>query len=224
MRKKILTGVFVMLLPLLLILPGFFIKVQIVCKSQLGGCPAEIDENLRKLDGKSIFVAKRQIKKELKSYFLMSEYSTQFKLPNILRVNLIVKKPIFAIRNISTNTYGLVNKDGIVLAQSNTNSLPVVFVKEATPMVGQTVSSSDLFALNLIDGVFKMYQIGSGFVEERTLLVELPGGVRVIFPLEGADRDLLLGSLRLIYPNVQNDSGGSNYSQIDLRYKNPILR
>jgi hypothetical protein len=55
------------------------------------------------------------------------------------------------------------------------------------------------------------------------LLVELPGQIRVIFPLEG-DSDILLGGLRLIYSKIKEDGNLAGYSQIDMRYKNPVLR
>ena len=53
---------------------------------------------------------------------------------------------------------------------------------------------------------------------EATLTVELPTAVRVIFPLEESrDKDVLLGTLRLIYSQVTD-------RQIDLRFKNALLR
>jgi hypothetical protein len=68
-----------------------------------------------------------------------------------------------------------------------------------------------------------MYQVRDFTVQDDSLLVELPGQIRVIFPLDG-DSQILLGSLRLIYSKIQNEGNPEKYSQIDLRFKNPVLR
>jgi hypothetical protein len=69
-----------------------------------------------------------------------------------------------------------------------------------------------------------MYQIDTGEVQNDTLLVELPGQIRVILPLEDADSQLLLGSLRLIYSTIEGGTNKNLYKEIDMRYKNPVLR
>ena len=61
-----------------------------------------------------------------------------------------------------------------------------------------------------------MYQVNKGEMINSGLVVELPTRVRVILPLEGSV-EILLGSLRLIYSQVTD-------KEIDLRFKNPILR
>ena len=67
-----------------------------------------------------------------------------------------------------------------------------------------------------------MYQVNVGNIENDSLLVDITPKVRVIFPLEG-DYKVLLGGLRLIYTKITTDYSGI-YSQIDMRYKNPVLR
>ena len=96
--------------------------------------------------------------------------------------------------------------------------------EESQPLqkVGETVSTHDLFALNLILGVNEMYQVLYGTITNDALVVDIPPSVRVIFPLEG-DSEVLLGGLRLIYAKVTADYLGT-YSQIDMRYKNPVLK
>jgi hypothetical protein len=69
-----------------------------------------------------------------------------------------------------------------------------------------------------------MYQVGLSEMQNGTLLVELPGQIRVILPLEDADSQLLLGSLRLIYSTIQSGENKNLYDEIDMRYKNPVLR
>jgi hypothetical protein len=222
--KKIILPVFLSLLFLAILFPRFFIKVRVECKSQSGGCPSSVTDQLSRQNGKSIFLAEREIKKNLKSNFLVSAFTLQFKLPNILRVDLIIKKPVFALKSVSSEAFDLVDADGYVLETSGETSLPKVIKNENIPGVGEKVSDKDFLALQLTDGAYKMYQISSSTIEGDTLLVDLVGPIRVLFPLVGADRELLLGSLRLIYSNIQNREGGVLYSQIDLRYKNPVLR
>ena len=89
--------------------------------------------------------------------------------------------------------------------------------------VGSSVSAQELFALELIQGIWQMYQVGLGELKDDGLVVELPGRITVIFPKEG-DKDILLGEVRLVYGKVENIDTLGKYSQIDLRFKNPVLR
>lgn len=223
MKKIILPATFLILL-LAIFLPRFFIKVKIDCRTQYGGCPGEVIDQIIPFEGKNMFYANRELKKKLKSNFIISAFSVQFKLPNILRVDLIIKKPIFALRSVTAGTLALVDKEGMILALSEETILPEVSVNGELPGPGERVADTHLLALELMQGVYKMYQTRTSTIEGDTLLVELPGSIRVIFPLVDADREMLLGSLRLIYSGIKSGEGGALYSQIDLRYKNPVLR
>ena len=180
-------------------------------------------EEMGAFNGMSIAKAKKEIKKKLSTDPLVSNFSIQYKLPNVLRVDVVVKSPIFSLKSSLSGKYASVSEGGTVLVVADNSSLPTVNIEGDVPGVGQTVNDKYLFALKLIDGVNEMYQINKGVVEGDTLLVDLPGGLRVIFPLVDADRDLLLGSLRLIYSNIQKE-GTFSYSQLDLRFGNPVLR
>jgi len=171
-----------------------------------------------------MFFAKRELDKKLESNLLVSAYTIQFKLPDILRTDIIVKKPIFALKNISSGKFSLVDDEGTVLFVSKETNLPTAEVNYNLPLVGEKISDESLFALELISGLSKMYQVNTGTIDGETLLVDIPGSIRVIFPLVDADRDYLLGSLKLIYSNIRDDNGRLLYSQIDLRYKNPVLK
>ena len=213
----------IVLFVLVLILTPFFIKVRIECKSQYGMCPTETSTKLFLLNGKSLFQAKNNVSKILKKDFLVSAFSTQFKLPNILLVNVIVKKPYFAIKNTNLGNYELVDQKGTILEIADSTSLPTILVSEESQKVGETISEADLFALNLIAGINQMYQVGYGTITNDTLVVDMDTGVRVIFPLEGEDSEVLLGAFKLIYTKVSTNYLGI-YSQIDMRYRNPVLR
>lgn len=220
--KKYIIPFSLLLLALCIIIIKFTVSVQISCHSQYGDCPPEIKDQLLLLNGKNMFVAEKDSKKWLKSNLLVSEFNTQFKLPNVLKIDVIVKKPLFALQN--AEGYALIDKEGVVLVQTKNTILPSVVINKNLPQIGDKIDSISLFALELIEGVYKMYQVKVGYIEENALLVDLTGQTRVLFPLVGADRDTLLGSLRLIYANIQSPENGTVFSQIDLRYKNPVLR
>jgi hypothetical protein len=222
--KKILTLILIFVILLLIFLPQFVIGVNIDCESQYGECPQSVLDKISTLNGKKLVNAKKKLKEVLKSDFSISTYSFRFKLPNIIHVELLVKKPIFALKNLSSDVITLVDKDGQVLESVLSSALPTVTTDEALPAVGQRISDKNLFALGLMNGVYQMYQIESGKIQGETLLVDLAGPVRVIFPLVDANRDILLGSLRLIYSNIKGSEGGSLYREVDMRYKNPVLR
>jgi hypothetical protein len=226
MTKKFLHLLIIVFVVLLFLAPffitQFIIKVKIECRSQFGECPLEVNSKLQTLNSKNLFSANKEAKKYLKEDFLVSDFSIQFKLPNVVLVNIIAKKPYFALKNASTGKFELVDQKGLVLNFADNSGLPTVITPEPFKKVGETVDARDLFALNLIAGVNEMYQVLYGTITNDALVVDIPPGVRVIFPLEG-DFEILLGSLRLIYAKVTASYLGV-YSQIDMRYKNPVLR
>lgn len=222
--KNILAVTGIGLVLVVLVVSPFFIKVRVDCRSQYGDCPPEVLSELNSVNGKSLFSARNQIKKILKSDFLVSNFSYQFKLPDLIQVDLIVKKPVFALKSTLSSQIALVDKDGVILEVADNSTLPTAIVSLALPKVGQKVDSNTFFALALVGGIFQMYQIDTGEVQNDTLLVELPGQIRVILPLEDADSQLLLGSLRLIYSTIQSGENKNLYDEIDMRYKNPVLR
>jgi hypothetical protein len=85
-----------------------------------------------------------------------------------------------------------------------------------------------LFPGNLLYRLESYYQLTQRLIADDSLIIELDDSIRVIFPLEG-DGQLLLGALRLV--NSQLNSGAkdstimkSMVKEIDLRFKNPVLR
>ncbi len=200
----------------------FFIKVTAECESQYGNCPADINSGLQSLNSKNLFDARQKANSYLKNNFLVSDYSIQYKLPNVMLINIIAKKPYFAIKDSSSGKIMLIDQKGIVLAESENSGLPMVEVADSLKKIGEEVDRKNLFALNLISGINEMYQVRYGMIANDALTVDIPHGLRVIFPLEG-DSEVLLGGLRLIYAKVTADYLGT-YSRIDMRYKNPVLK
>lgn len=221
--KKIAVYIITVSIVLIVVCFPFFAKVQIKCQSQYGSCPEEIVSKLNLLNGKSLFFAKKSASNIIKSTFIVSDYSMQYKIPNTLQLDVLIKKPKFTIKSGISNTYALIDQSGIVLGLSGNSTLPDIVINSDLPKVGTKVDEKTLFALDLAGGVFQMYQVRDSVFADNTLLVELPGQIRVIFPLEG-DYKVLLGSLRLIYSKLQSDSNTAKYTQIDLRFKNPVVR
>lgn len=205
----------------LLILP-LIIKVKIVCTSQYGTCPDSIESGVTNKTPLSLYQSQNKINKFLKSQFMVAAFSTQIKLPDILIVNIIIKKPSFILKN-ETGLEISVGQDGKVLGSTKDSTLPEVDVTGNLKKDGETIDQEQLFALNLISGVNEMYQVRVGQIQDNTLVVELPMGIRVIFPLNG-DSQVLLGSLRLIYSKIESENQNTRYSEIDLRFKNPVLK
>lgn len=222
--KKIILPVAALAFIALIFAPGFLIKVQVACKSQYGECPPQVVEKIGPVNGKRMYWARRELKKTLESDFLVSAFTIQFKLPNILKVDTVIKKAVFALKDKGSGNIALVDKEGTVLAYAASTVLPMAMVAESLPPIGDLVSGRNLTALILMQGVFKMYQTATGYIEGDTLVVDLPGAIRVIFPLAGFDTDKLLGSVRLIYTNIRDNQQEKTYSEIDLRYRNPVLR
>lgn len=224
--NKRLIGLIAVILPILALIPSpFVIKIaKIECSSQYGPCSDDIEVNTQKVIGKSLFSAKSNIKKELKNNFEIERLGTQFNIPSTLKVFVVIKKPSFALKNEAVEKVILVDWEGNAVATASDSSLPTVITTDDLVKPGEKVDENKLTALKLIAGIYQMYQVTSGITEGESLKVELPSGLGVIFPLQTeTDVDLLLGSLRLIESKIESDSPGK-FREVDMRYKNPVLR
>lgn len=204
---------------------------RIVCQSQFGPCNVSVLGLINNVENgeKSL----NDVKKELQGIFansaLISDYSLHFQFPNIIEVNLLERKPEYAIKTKGTDSYALIDKEGYVIYFQDLTGLPVLTTIEPPPNVGKTVSDETFFALEILYGMFSSYQVREGKIEDESLVIELSQGPRVIFPLEG-EKEILLGSLRLVLSRLNNDGQDSKIenvsgaSIIDLRFKNPVIR
>jgi hypothetical protein len=216
-----------LLIGLIIFLPRIIVIKHILCQSQYGNCFASLEEKIKKVEGKNLKEAKKEVEDILKSDLSLSDYSVQFKIPDTLKISLLEDKPAFALKSISKNVFGLVNKEGFVLKIEEANTLPYIEVEDSFPDVGEKVSDKELLALKIVSGVFAIDQTDKGKIQNESLLVELKNGIKVIFPLEG-DKDVLLGALRVILNRLNEDEKESKINkvvyEIDLRFKNPVLR
>jgi hypothetical protein len=199
------------------------IKVEVKCSSQFGECPQSVNVDLANFNGKNIYTAKSKISGILNKNLMVADFSLQYKIPNIINVNLLIKKAEFALKDETNGKVALVDKEGKIMSVTSESSLPMVLIGNVNFEPGQKVSDTELFALKIIRGIWIMYQVQTLTLEKDSLTVDLPNGIKVILPLEG-DTDVLLGSLRLIYGRIENPESLGKYSSIDLRFKNPILK
>ncbi len=204
---------------------------KIVCQSQFGPCNASVLGSINKIENgeKNLNDVKKELQGILSSSALVSDYSLHFQFPNIVEVNLLERKPEYAIKAKGTDSYALIDKEGYVIYFQDLTGLPVLITTEPPPNVGEVVSDKTFFALEILRGMFSSYQVREGIIEDESLVIELSQGPKVIFPLEG-EKDVLLGSLRLVLSKLNNDGQDSKIEKvsgasiIDLRFKNPVIK
>ncbi len=235
--KYIRFGVYLLLVFLLifsfLVLPKL-IKVKAVeCYNQYGLCSDELLTKVNTIVGDSFEAAKKKVTEEFNKTKLIDTYSFRFKLPATLRIDLILKKPKYALFQKITDEKVVLDDSGVVLEKVKETNLPYIVVPDNLPDIGETVGNKKTFALELLYGVYYLYQVKSGEILDDYLEVNVPGAGKVIFPLAG-ERDTLLGSLKLILSRLNTDTNspkigkvlpaGRQVKEIDLRYKNPVIR
>ena len=203
-----------------------FIRIdEVVCVSQFGPCV--LDDKLSLLAGKSLDEVKKEVSNVLSQEDSIADFSIQFKIPGTLEVAVIEKKPKFALKDSSADLLALVDKEGKVLKIVEESSLPRVTTAGRLPNVGERVKEESFFALNILYNLAASYAVVAGRIENNALVVNLPQGYKVVFPLSG-DKDVLLGALRLLIERL-NEGGkdsriNGGVTEIDLRFKNPVLK
>ncbi len=219
--KYIRFGIYILLTFFLLfpflVLPRI-VKIKVVeCYNQYGLCSNEFLTKVNPVLNDSINIAKKKITEEFNNTKLVEEYSFRFKLPSTLRIDLILKKPKYALYQKNTNEVVILDNKGIVLEKVEKTNLPYVVTGDNFPGIGEVVESKKTFALEIIYGIYYLYQVKSGEIVNDSLEVRIPDAGKIIFPLSG-ERDILLGSMKLILART------GKFKEIDLRYKNPVVR
>ena len=232
MRKwlgRILPLFFFFLVVLLFFLPGRLIKVRkIECSSQYGECKHEFLKKLEDLEGGNLISVKRDLKKEIGSDVSIGDFDLRFNLPDNVEVSIIEKKPKYALFNPDQKRYMNISEDGYIISFSENSELPIVTADKVFPEIGSSVAGKYKFSLDLLYDLFLTFQVKEGTFSGDSLVIEIPGNLRVIFPIEG-DREALVGSFVLLYSEYQNEGNTgksvmSDIVEIDLRYKNPVLK
>lgn len=226
---------------LLIGLPSYFLPRKIVinsikCDNQFGRCRETVLERIEEYQGKNLNQVRKGIEEFLETEPLISDYSTHYKIPDELEINVILRKPHFGITFDTSDTIALVDEEGYVLAFKDETSLPTLDSNEPPPQVGDRVSNEVLFSLSLLGDMYEYYQVKDAVKEEDSLTFDMGDGKRAIFPTEG-DGQILVASLSVILTRlnaegaetrIENVEGLKTACQggctIDLRYKNPVVR
>lgn len=230
---KVFTGLVIvgLIVGSFFIVPKKLIIKEVVCQSQFGPCNASILGTIEKIGDqeKSYYDAKREIQGILSNNILISDYSFHFQFPAKIEINVIERKPRYALKAKGTDSYALVDEEGYIIYFQDLTGLPYLIVNDSPPNVGEAISGETFFALEVLYGVFSAYQVREGKIEDESLVIELSQGPKVIFPLEG-EKEVLLGSLRLVLSKLNNESEDSKIENvsgariIDLRFKNPVIK
>lgn len=217
------------LVPLVYRFPDFIIIKEIRCSSQFGGCRSDLSKNIGLLNGKPLRDVNREIALILEKDSYIEEYNTQLKLPNILLLNVVSKKSIYALKDGENSLFALVDKSGFVLSHNSETNLPKLIINGEFPEVGSIVDEKQLFASELLYRTSSVYKVGRSEISDNKLVIELVGAPDIIFPTEG-DIDLLLGSMVILVSKLNSDDEvfrigeTQSVSSIDLRFKNPVLK
>lgn len=224
---KILSVIFIIIFILFIpLITKRLIKItKIECSSQFGQCPDHIAYSLQHIANRNYKDSVKLTKNFLKNDILINDYLIQYKIPSTLKIELNLKKPNFAIKN-ADNIYYLISKDGQVLSVVNELNLPFMIKNDIKYSTGDFIQSEEKFALQLIQKVAWLYSTKENLYENNILTIKLGEGPNVLFPTQG-DIDVLVGSLRLIFSRLNDESEGirmGDIREIDLRFANPILK
>jgi len=209
-----------------LLVPRMLVIKNIICINQYGSCQETLNLKLENLKGKSLEEVKQEVSAIMRQDLFVKEYVLRYEIPDRVVINAISKKAKFVLKSIDKDKLALVDRDGLVLGLGENFTLPRVFISTDYAVVGEKVSKRELFALNLVSDLYYFYQVKEGEMFEDRLEIYLNDGVKVIFPLEG-DRDVMLGGLKVILSGLNQDNKDSRIkkvSEIDLRFKNPVLK
>lgn len=225
-------AVIVLIISPFIVFPRVLVIRNVICQSQFGPCSQSIEEEVTKIKDSNLLETRQEIKDYIERSPYTKEYSLQMKFPSTLIVNVIERKPKYAILHKDAGKYSLIDKSGKVMSTEDYTALPLLIISSELPKTGEVVSDEILFALEIIYDIFASYKIKTGIIENDSLNINLTDGFKIIFPLSG-ERQVLLGSMNVVLTRlnslkqdskIEEDTICSSSCTIDLRFKNPVLR
>lgn len=230
MKIRLPKVLFIVLIPLLIVAIYFAyrkIKINtIICQSQYGPCSESLDNEIDKAQGKNIASSISEVKKTLSQSNEVSQYSVRFNLPSYLKIYIVEKKGEVAITKTGLDNFFILDKDGLIISQVKRTSLPTLVLMDNSNInlkVGERVHGDVLFAEDVARLAFTAYETRSISIYSDRIEFSLKDGRKIIFPTSG-ETDVLFGSLELILSRLNNQAQEIRIGEIDLRYKNPVLR
>lgn len=229
--KKNLRYILIFFLIVLVIIGIYFglkeIKTKSInCESQYGPCSDSVNRDLEKYRGISISKSLSDIKKVLSKNNKVSEFSVRYIFPNMLSVYVVEKKGEVALGKQGVDEFIILDKTGQVIEKTKNTSLPIINIttsENTDYKLGSKVSENLIFALQLERLIFSSYGVKLISLYNDRIETKLNNGPKVIFPVEG-EIDVLMGSLNLILSRLNNQTGEIRIGEVDLRYKNPVIR
>lgn len=204
-----------------------YLKInKIICTSQFGPCSQSVQDTINKSRGIGIFESFDKVKKNLASDPRVSEYTVRFIIPNSLSAYVIERKGVVALGKQGVDKFLIVDNNYKVIGTEKNTLLPLVNINNGDAIdfnLGESLPDSLSFASNIERQMYALYGVKLATVYNDKIEVKLSSGPKVLFPLEG-EIDVLMGSLNLILSRLNNASGEIRIGEVDLRYKNPVIR
>ena len=202
---------------------------EVDCTSQYGPCSEEVGNLLDGLKGIKYINFGNSLDKVLSTSAYIEGYTANYKPLNRMEVDVIERKTSNALKIKGEDIFMLVDPSGKITEFVEETNLPYVVIDDKKGSVGDIVTNSKQNALSIVSSMYYVYGVGSGEVVDGSLMTTLDSGIKAIFPLDG-DTDILMSSLGLIISNLQVEDKEFRIDEvgvikeIDLRYKNPVVR
>jgi len=223
MKKLIILMLFIGLLGGVIFSSRLIQIKGISCESQYGPCSPDITKALEGVTLSNLQESRKNLEAVLQKNKKIKKYVINYTFPKTLKAQILERKPQVAVLRKNATNYILVDKEGIILEESENTPLPIITIAE----VGHT-SDELTFAANLQYELFTNFNVNSSIMNEDHLFIT-KDGIDFLFPLKG-DLDEILGSYNLILSWLKSEKEESRIEQarsvteIDLRYKNPVMR
>ena len=213
----------------LTLVPGNITVKSIKCSSQFGSCNRVISEKIKEYEYKDL----RSVKKGLNFYLaenaLVLKYTIQFKFPGEVYVDVVERKPEFAVIRKDFEDIWLVDEGGYVMSKTSSSVLPTLESEREFLNQDESLCQEEIFSLSILKDMYSLYNSDYAKMDSESLEFVIGDNLKVIFPLSG-ERSVLMGSLIAILNQLNTGSEESRIeytgeiSVIDLRFKNPVIR
>lgn len=201
--------------------------VAIECISQKGECSEKYRKDIESVKNLDLISAKNKVDEILSANTVVKKYSLQLQLNAKYLVRVEERMPKYCLFN--GNEYIVSDEDGLIIGIESLFSDKCLINDNASYSYGNKLSNDDLQAIKIFDLLKKYADIESARIESDNLEVFYRKGVRIIIPID-SNTKLLTGKAYYIisrFDKIEQYLGKSDLgviSEIDFRYKNPIIR
>lgn len=206
---------------------GFRVRT-IQCSMGEAACSAEIESQLSTLQGTSLFFTNfetsipQNIPDETVRYI-----SHQKELPGTLQIKLQQEEPLYALQE--GDTFFTVYASGVLQPMQQIEDSEYHVIELQFPI--ETISSEGTidpqkhqtlaeYSLSLYKNQFDLQN--STWIDSKTIQIDLPSGIRVLLPFDEAPQKV--AALEAIVASTEIETITEPITEIDLRYKYPVLR